>query len=74
MYDTTTWLSVCDSSTMPLSWTTHMPSPSVQWPECQLCCLGWAAGIVSFMLIADGARRDARLIKGTGMGGGMGGY
>lgn len=46
----------------------HMLVCSVQWPKYQLCSLGWAAGIVPFMLMADGARGDVSLLEETGRG------
>lgn len=55
-----------------------MPVLLVQWPEWQLRGLGWAAGIVPFMVMTDGAGRDAKLLqrtgrKGCGELGGLGG-
>ena len=76
MHGTTTWLCVCvcvsHSRVAPFFWTTHMPLCSVQWPEWQLRGLGWAAGIVPFMVVTDGASRDARLLQRTGREGGLG--
>lgn len=59
-------VSVRHSRVVPFSRTTHMPGCSVHWPEWQLRVLGWAAGIVPFMVTADGANRDERLLQGTG--------
>lgn len=61
-------LAVCahHSRVVPFCRTTHMPGCSVHWPEWQLRVLGWAAGIVPFMVMADGANRDERLLQGTG--------
>lgn len=61
-------VSVRHSRVVPFSRTTHMPGCSVHWPEWQLRVLGWAAGIVPFMVMADGANRDERLLQGTGGG------
>lgn len=58
MYVTVVWTSLVS--------TTHMPVCSVQRPEWQLRGLGWAAGIVPFMVMTDGTRRDARLLQRTG--------
>ena len=63
------WMSVlcvCHSRVAPFFWATHMPVCSVQRPEWQLRGLGWAAGIVPFMVMTDGASRDARLLQRTG--------
>lgn len=51
---------------VPFFWTPHMPVCSVQGTEWQLQGLSWAAGIVPFMVMTDGASWDMRLLQRTG--------